>query len=116
MEFMNSIISRDEEVLKKVAEERFAEKLIAGFEKTKATNLKFEKGSGQLDSIIKEDTTTYGDKKENIRSTMTSNYIVEHMLVLGVSANRKENDCNYDYTLNRDREGAGLKKYKHKYF
>merc|ERR1712086_339565 len=38
------------------------------------------------------------------------------MLVRGLSVNREQNSCNYDYELNRSEESEGLRFYQHRYF
>jgi hypothetical protein len=43
-------------------------------------------------------------------------YIVDSMIIKGVSVNRDENDCNYDYNLLKNLESQGMRFYMHKYF
>ena len=38
------------------------------------------------------------------------------MLVRGLSVDREQNDCNYDYELNRSEESEGMRFYQHRYF
>lgn len=38
------------------------------------------------------------------------------MIVKGVSVHRDENDCNYDYNLQKNLDNQGMRFYMHKYF
>lgn len=38
------------------------------------------------------------------------------MIIKGVSVNRNENDCNYDYNLLKNMDNKGMRFYMHKYF
>jgi len=38
------------------------------------------------------------------------------MIIKGVSADREENDCNYDYNKLKNMENQGMIFYMHKYF
>ena len=49
-------------------------------------------------------------------SDIEKSYIVDNMLIKGLSVNRNENYCNYDYNLGTNLEDSGLRFYTHKYF
>ena len=66
--------------------------------------------------LIKEDKNDYGQLRENLISDIDQTYTVDTMIVKGVSANREENDCNYDYNLLKHFESQGMRLYMHKYF
>lgn len=66
--------------------------------------------------MMKPDTTDYGFQRGNLVSDLDQTYIVENILVRGISVRRAENESNYDYRLRREKEDHGLKLYKHKYF
>ena len=54
--------------------------------------------------MIKTDDTDYGQLRKNLVSDISESYVVDTMLVKGVSVLREENDCNYDYRLEKARE------------
>ena len=66
--------------------------------------------------MIKADPTDYGILRGNLVSDAEQTYIIENLLVQGISARRSENETNYDYRLIRDREDQGIRRYVHKYF
>jgi hypothetical protein len=41
---------------------------------------------------------------------------VDSMIIKGVSVNRDENDCNFDYNLLKNMDNQGMRFYMHKYF
>lgn len=43
-------------------------------------------------------------------------YLVDSVLIRGLSVNRSENYSNYDYNLFMNLEEAGVRMYTHKYF
>lgn len=49
-------------------------------------------------------------------SDIEESYVVDSMIIKGVSANRDENDCNYDYNKLKNMENQGMIFYMHKYF
>ena len=65
---------------------------------------------------VHKDQTDYGELRGNLVSDLDQDYIVDSMLIKGVSVNRDENDCNYDYVLLKDRDHLGMRFYQHKYF
>jgi hypothetical protein len=113
-EFIEALVDQDKNKINKLAEKRFANRLIHNLEK--ANGISFEKGPGLLDEIIQEDTTDYGDFRENLVSDMNSNYTIDTLLIKGISPHREDNDCNYDYRLFSDSASLGMLYYEHKYF
>ena len=61
-------MEQDEATVKAIAEQTFAEKVVANFPQIKESSLKFEPGNGQLGDLIKEDQTDYGALKSNLVS------------------------------------------------
>jgi hypothetical protein len=41
---------------------------------------------------------------------------VDSIIIKGVSVNRDENDCNFDYNLLKNMDNQGMRFYMHKYF
>lgn len=111
-EFIQALIDKDEEKIKQVAEARFASKIIENL--PKLNDFKFERGPG-LSSIAPSE-TNYGDLRHNLVSDIEGDYLVDCMLVRGVSPDRSQNESNFDYTLDRTEEDSGLRYYRHKYF
>jgi hypothetical protein len=64
----------------------------------------------------KQDDTDYGQLRKNLVSDIEDTYIVDSMIIKGVSVNREENDCNYDYNLLKNMDNQGMRFYMHKYF
>lgn len=65
---------------------------------------------------MKKDNTDYGALRANLVSDNDKTYIIDNMIIKGISPVRSENDCNYDYDLLKNREQDGLRFYMHKYF
>ena len=63
-----------------------------------------------------KDTTDFGDLRANLVSDNAETYVVDSFIIKGVSPNREENDCNYDYVGLKDLDNQGMRFYKHKYF
>ena len=115
-EFIDAILAQDEKKIEAMAEKRFATKVIANLSKVKANEMKFTREKGLVADIVKEDDTDYGALRANLISDNKEDYIINTILVKGVSVRRDENDCNYDYNLIKNLEDDGLKFYLHKYF
>ena len=62
------------------------------------------------------DSKDYGDLRANLVSDNRDTYIVDSMIIKGVSPRRDENDCNYDYVLEKGKDHMGMRFYMHKYF
>ena len=77
-------MDRDEEKIKQVAEARFAAKIIENLPKLK--DFKFERGPGLTTIAASE--TNYGDLRHNLVSDIEGDYLVDCMLVRGVSPDR----------------------------
>ena len=52
IEFLQSILDRDEAKIRAFAEKNFADKLVSGFDKIKESGLKLETGKGLLKGIV----------------------------------------------------------------
>jgi len=99
-----------------MAEKRFATKILSGLEKIQNNAFKLERDLNEVEKIVKTDTTDYGDLRANLVSDNEGTYIVDSMIIKGVSINRDENDCNYDYNLLKNLDNQGMRFYMHKYF
>lgn len=66
--------------------------------------------------LIKRDETDYGDLRGNLVSDNQDTYIVDSMIIKGVSPRREENDSNYDYVVQKQLDHEGMRFYMHKYF
>ena len=69
-----------------------------------------------MDDKIKQDQTDYGALRGNLISDIKETYIVDQMIIKGVSPNREENQSNFDYNLHKEQEDDGYRFYLHKYF
>lgn len=87
-----------------MAEKRFAQKMIENLPKIKKSEISFEKGTGMVSDIIREDKTDFGILRKNLISDINETYVIDSMIIKGVSANREENDCNYDYNKIKNME------------
>lgn len=114
--FLNAIVEQDQKKIQAMAEKRFAEKLISNLTQIKNKQVKYIPDRSLLADIIVPDSTDFGDLRGNLVSDNSSTYIVDSMIIKGVSVNRDENDCNYDYKLMKDRDHEGMRFYMHKYF
>ena len=65
---------------------------------------------------MRKDSTDYGALRANLVSDIENTYIIDNMIIKGISPVRSENDCNYDYDLVKIREHMGMRFYMHKYF
>ena len=115
-DFIDAILAQDKEKIESMAEKRFAEKIIGNLSKVGANEMTFKRESGLVSDIVKEDDTDYGSLRANLVSDIKEDYIIDSMIIKGVSVHRDENDCNYDYNLLRNMENRGMKFYMHKYF
>lgn len=97
-----------------MTEKRFGDKLAANLSGIQKSQIKFEKGKGLVDA--KSDETDYGQLRKNLVSDIEDTYIVDSMIIKGVSVHRSENDCNYDYNLLKNMDNKGMRFYMHKYF
>ena len=94
----------DEDKIRALAEKRFANQIIKNLPKIKSSQISFDKGPGKVSDLVKENNTDFGILRKNLISDINESYIVDSMIVKGVSANRDENDCNYDYNKIRKME------------
>ena len=85
-----------------MAERNFSSKILDNLEKIHKNEFSFDQNEKAV--VKTSDTTNYGDLRSNLISDNTSSYIVDSMLIRGVSVNRDENDCNYDYHLEKANE------------
>ena len=115
-EFIDAMVSQDKDKIAKLAEKRFATKIINNLEKTAKNDLKFQAGEGLLKDITKSDSRDYGDFRVNLVSDIEKSYTIDTVLIKGVSQNRDINESNYDYNLIKENEGIGMRFYLHKYF
>ena len=76
----------------------------------------FEKGTGLLNDIVKEDNTDYGEFRANLISDEKESYTIDTLLIKGLSPIRSENDCNFDYEILKEHDSRGMRFYLHKYF
>lgn len=49
-------------------------------------------------------------------SDNADSYIVDSLIIKGVSPNRDDNDTNFDYQLDKALDNQGMRFYMHKYF
>jgi len=115
-DFIDAILAQDKEKIEAMAEKRFAEKVVANMSKVAGNEMQFNRERGLVSELVKEDDTDYGALRANLVSDIKEDYIIDTMIVKGVSVRRDENDCNYDYNLLRNLEDRGMKFYMHKYF
>ena len=99
-----------------MAEERFANKVVSGFDAIRNEKITFARGKGLSTHLMKEDQTDYGNLRENLVSDEKEDYLVSTMLVKGVAADRSKNACNYDYNMDKSQDANGMRYYLHKYF
>ena len=114
--FLQAMIDQDEQKIQAMAEKRFASELISNLNQIKSKQVKYIPDRSLLANIIVPDTTDFGDLRGNLVSDNTDTYVVDSVIIKGVSVNREENDCNYDYKLMKDRDHEGMRFYMHKYF
>ena len=100
-EFLKDLLNRDEQKVRAFAEKNFADKLVAGFENIEKSGLKLEMGPGLIDDVIKPDQTNYGQLRGNLVADIEGDYIIENLLVQGVSSIRADNATNYDYLIQK---------------
>ena len=113
--FIDVITStQDETKIRSMLEKNFADKIITNIEKIKKSNLQFKKGPGLCN--IQNDQTDYGALKNNLISDSEQSYLIDSVLIRGLSVNRSENYSNFDYNLHMNLEEAGIRMYTHKYF
>ena len=111
-DFLDAVVSADEDKIKAMAEKRFADKIIFNLPSFKKAGLQFKRGQG-LCEIKSKSNEGLG---ENMAHQITEDYIVDQMLVRGLSVDREQNEANFDYELNRSQESDGFRFYQHKYF
>lgn len=70
-------------------------------EKLKKNEIKFHPKDIKGLKIV-EDNSEFGDLRQNLVSDMKESYIIDSMIIKGVSVIREENDCNFDYNLQKD--------------
>ena len=99
-----------------MAEKRFGEKMIENLPNIQKSEIKFERGAGKVQNLVKQDSRDFGVLRKNLISDIQEDYIVDSMIIKGVSADREENDCNYDYNKLKNMENQGMIFYMHKYF
>lgn len=114
--FMQAAVARDEATVSSMAEKTFAEKLVGNFDKIAESKLEFVPGAGQLGGVVKADSTDFGHLRKNLVSDSPETYIIDSLLVQGVSAQREKNMSNFDYSLEQSQEAAGVRAYTHRYF
>ena len=115
-DFLKAIEDGDAAKIEKMAEKKFAARVIENLPKIKTEGLKFERGAGLSKDLVKVDQTDFGVLRKNLVSDIEESYIVDHMIVKGVSLDRARNDCNFDYLKVRGHEMNGILFYMHKYF
>ena len=115
-DFLNAIETQDKAKIERMAEKRFAARLIENLDAVKAAGVKFERGTGLSQNLVKVDETDYGMLRQNLVSDIEDTYIVDNMIVKGVSSDRSQNACNFDYLKVRGHEENGILFYMHKYF
>lgn len=86
---LEGIVKKDSDLIERKVEAKFAEKLITKFENSQELSYQ---------------------KSENINS-----FIADAIFVKGISANRSENDTNFDYLYVPEMEELGLRQYTHRY-
>ena len=115
-DFIQAVIDQDQDKIKAMAEKRFAEKMIENLPSIKKSEINFERGRGKVQNLVKEDSRDFGVLRKNLISDIQDDYIVDSMIIKGVSSKRDENDCNYDYNKLKNMENQGMIFYMHKYF
>lgn len=96
-DFLDAIVASDEDKIKSMAEKRFADKIIFNLPAFKKAGLKFKRGQG----LCNIKSTPNANLSDKMAHQVTEDYIVDMMLVRGLSVDRDENECNFDYELNR---------------
>ena len=99
-----------------MAEKRFAKELLQNIEKYSKNEIKFKHDPSLIESRVTKDTTDFGDLRANLISDNNDSYIVDSIIIKGVSPNRDENDSNFDYELMKNKDNEGMRFYFHKYF
>jgi hypothetical protein len=99
-----------------MSEERFANRVVENLEAIKKNEIKFVKDPALAQSLARKDGTDLGELRGNLVSDNSSSYIVDSVIIKGVSPRRKENDSNFDYSLMKNLDNQGLRFYNHKYF
>ena len=115
-EFLQALCENDKEKIKSMAEKRFGEKMIENLPNIQKSEIKFERGAGKVQNLVKQDSRDFSVLRKNLISDIQEDYIVDSMIIKGVSADREENDCNYDYNKLKNMENQGMIFYMHKYF
>ena len=94
VKFMEALGAQDEAALRQVTEKTFADKIVADMPILKSKDLKYKSASDvNPDSV----------------------YLIDKLFLKGVSADRSENDTNFDYEVITSMEAQGLKQYIHKF-
>lgn len=112
--FIDAMCQGDETAVRAMAEKRFADKIAANLAGIQKSGIKFQRGKGLVET--KKDDTDYGNLRQNLVSDIEDTYVVDSVIIKGVSVNRDENDCNYDYNLLKNMDNQGMRFYMHKYF
>ena len=113
-EFISALETGDEQKVRQMAEKRFADKLVEMLPEIRKAGIKLDKTKGL--NKITEDSSDFGILRKNLISDIKEDYVVEHMLIQGVSTNRELNDFNFDYELMKSKDEEGTRLYCHKYF
>jgi len=111
--FIKALEEGDANKIRAMSEKRFGQEVVANLDMIKKNEIKFVK---EDKAQIKSDSTDYGDLRANLTSDNNDTYIVDSLIVKGVSVIRSENDCNYDYNLQKNLDSKGMRFYMHKYF
>jgi hypothetical protein len=106
--------TQDQQKIRSMLESRFADKILSNLDKIKASKIQFKQGQGLCK--IKKDQNDYGALKSNLVSDIDQSYMIDNLLIKGLSVNRSENYSNFDYNLYTNLEEAGIRMYTHKFF
>lgn len=98
--FTDAMLNDDEKTIEKMAEKRFAAKLLPNLKDVKQNKVKLVRDISLIEPLIKENTTNFGELRNNLISDNKDSYIVENILIKGISSlDRDQNYSNYDYFM-----------------
>ena len=90
-EFIQATLKGDKDTITRLAEQQFADKVIGNLDNIKKHNLSFERGPGLCSHLVREDEGYYGNLRKNMISDNKEDYIIDQVLIKGLSTTRSEN-------------------------
>lgn len=110
------MLDGDQHKIEAMTELRFGKQIVERLADIKKHEMKFEADPSLIQKFIKKDDTDFGDLRGNLVSDNDENYIIDSMIIKGISPKRDENDNNFDYQINSKKDNDGMRFYMHKFF